>query len=64
MYIDVRGEIFGMKKIGLEIVLTSKSFVKGFIDCHVFVGIQPMSILKLIFENYGYGIDLTLFDDK
>ena len=23
-----------------------------------------MSISKLIFENYGYGIDLTLFDDK
>ena len=39
MYIDVWGEIFGMKKIGLEIVLTSKSFVKGFIDCPVFVGI-------------------------
>ena len=23
-----------------------------------------MSISKLIFENYGYGIDLTLFDNK
>ena len=39
MYIDVWGEIFGMKKIGLEIVLTSNLLKKGFIDCHLFVGI-------------------------
>ena len=37
-----------------------ESFVKGFINCHAFIGIRPIPILKLILENYGYRIDLTL----
>ena len=49
-----------MKKIKLELVMIFKSYIKGFIDCHVFIGIQPISILKLILENHGYKIDLTL----
>ena len=49
-----------MKKIKLEVVMIFESYVKGFIDCHAFIGIRPISILKLILENYGYKIDLTL----
>ena len=33
---------------------------KGFIECHAFIGIQTISIRKLILENYGYKIDLTV----
>ena len=49
-----------MKKIKLELVMIFESYVKGYIDCHAFIGNQSISILKLIFENYGYKIDLTL----
>ena len=49
-----------MKKIILELVMISESYVKRFIDCHVFIEIQSISISKLILENYGYKIDLTL----
>ena len=52
--------IFGMKKIKLELVMNFESYVKGFIDCHAFIGIRPISIQKLILENYEYKIDLTL----
>ena len=49
-----------MKKIILELVMISESYVKRFIDCHVFIGLRPISIPKLILENDGYRIDLTL----
>ena len=49
-----------MKKIKLELVMVFESYLKGFIDCHAFIEIRPISILKLIFENYGYKVDLTL----
>ena len=49
-----------MKNIILKLVMISESYVKGFIDCHVFIEIQSISISKLILENYGYKIDLNL----
>ena len=49
-----------MKNIKLELVTNFEFFEKEFIDCHTFIGIQPISILKFILENYGYRIDLTL----
>ena len=52
-----------MKKIKLELVMIFESYIKGFIDCHVIIGIQPILILKLILENFEYKIDLTLTRD-
>ena len=48
-----------MKKIKLELVMIFESYIKGFIDCHAIIEIQPISILKPILENYEYKIDLT-----
>ena len=53
-----------MKKIKLELVMIFESYIKGFIDCHAIIEIQPISILKPILENYEYKIDLTsMMDD-
>ena len=49
-----------MKKIILELIMISESYIKGFIDCHAFIGIRSIPIPKFILENYGYKIDLTL----
>ena len=49
-----------MERIKLELVMNFESYVKGFIDCHAFIGIRPISISKLTLENYGYRIDLTI----
>ena len=49
-----------MENIKLELVTNFEFLEKEFIDCHAFIGIQPISILKFILENYGYKIDLTL----
>ena len=58
------GVIFGMKKIKLELVMIFESYIKGFIDCHAIIGIQSISILKSILENYEYKIDLTSMMDN
>ena len=55
--------IFGMKKIKLKLVMIFESYVKGFIDCHAFIEIQPILIPKHILENYGYKIELIFFYD-
>ena len=48
------------EKDQIRITLNFESYVKGFIDCYAFIGIWPISISKLILENYRYRIDLIL----
>ena len=46
------------EKDQIKTVMIFESYVKGFIDCHAFIGIRSISIPKLILENYGYRIEL------
>ena len=59
-YCCMRCNFWNEKDSKLELVMIFESCVKGFINCHAFIGIRPIPILKLILENYGYRIDLTL----
>ena len=42
-----------MKEIKLESFVIFEYYAKESIDCHAFIEIQPISIPKLILENYG-----------
>ena len=51
-----------MNNVKLELFMIFESYIKGSIDCYMFIGIQLLTIPKL--KDYGYEVELALFDDE
>ena len=62
-YCHVCGVIL-QEKVKFELFMIYESYVKESFGGYVFIGIWLSSILESILENYGYGVDLALFDDE
>ena len=52
------------EKVKFELFMIYESYVKESLGGYVFIGIWLSSISESILENYGYGVDLALFDDE